>query len=295
MKKTSSLIGIAFFVLVAGGIFWSFSGKDSNTLFLMDKISHGHGLALDVANSNKLYVATHYGLLLLQNEKDLSQVGKKKDDYMGFSVHPVNPNIFYSSGHPATGGNIGFQKSEDGGFTWQRISSGANGPVDFHAMAVSPANPDLIYGWYAGALQKSVDGGRNWEILNTPLQNVISLTAHPTEEKKIYATTIQGVFISIDYGLTWNTLSADLLDNPITVLAIDPTDSNKLFSFSLKLGLAKSNDGGATWSKLGETFDNDVLLFIAFDKNKKDTAYTLTKTNVLYKTTDGGSAWTKIR
>lgn len=295
MKKPSSFIWIVVIVVIAGGLFWSLAGKDSNTLSPTNEISHGHGLAVDSVDSNKLYIATHHGLLLLQNEQDLFRIGKKKDDYMGFSVHPTDPKVFFSSGHPASGGNIGFQKSEDGGFSWQKVSLGVNGPVDFHAMAVSPANPDLIYGWYAHALQRSVDGGKNWEILNTSLENVISFVAHPKETDIVYATAIQGAFVSKDKGVTWNVLSADLAENSITMLGIDPIDPNKMLSFSIKLGLIKSTDGGVTWTELDQSFSGDALLFIAFDKNQTDTAYTLTNTNAIYKTNDGGLSWIKIR
>ena len=38
-------------------------------LTLVDSISHAHGLAVDVADSSKLYIATHYVLYVLMNEK----------------------------------------------------------------------------------------------------------------------------------------------------------------------------------------------------------------------------------
>jgi hypothetical protein len=97
-----------------------------------EAITHGHGLAVDVADSNKVYIATHEGIVTLINDKDLYEVAGPKDDYMGFSVHPTQANVFFSSGHSSRGGNIGFQKSEDGGITWKKLSNGVNGPVDFH-------------------------------------------------------------------------------------------------------------------------------------------------------------------
>ena len=54
----------------------------------IDAITHAHGLAVDVENSSKLYIATHHGLLVLENGKELFRVGKSQDDYMGFSPHP---------------------------------------------------------------------------------------------------------------------------------------------------------------------------------------------------------------
>ena len=98
MNKTSkNYIWIIVAVVVVGaGIILLSHGGDNTTdnnpasnLYPEQSISHGHGLAVDVNDPSKVYIATHYGLLLLQNEKDLYRVGKSKDDYMGFSPHPV--------------------------------------------------------------------------------------------------------------------------------------------------------------------------------------------------------------
>ena len=205
---------IVIIAIIGGGIILLSRGSDntanspsSSNLYPEQAISHGHGLAVDVKDSNKLYIATHYGLMVLMNEKDLFRVGKSKDDYMGFSPHPTEPNAFFTSGHPSRGGTLGFQRSDDNGATWKKISNGANGPVDFHAMAVSPINPNLIYGWYTGNLQRSEDQGATWKIVNREIAAVY-LSADSENESKLYAATPrgQGVLISEDKGATWQTL-----------------------------------------------------------------------------------------
>ena len=62
--------------------------------------------------------------------------------------------------------NLNVIKSIDGGISWKEISKGVNGPVDFHAMGISTANPDILYGWFSG-LQKSEDGGYTWKKIET--------------------------------------------------------------------------------------------------------------------------------
>ena len=88
--------------------------------------SHIHGIAVDVEEPAWLYIATHKGLYLLAENK-LTLLGNSRDDYMGFSIHPKDSQVFYSSGHPQTGGNLGVMKSEDGGNTWKKISTGGIG------------------------------------------------------------------------------------------------------------------------------------------------------------------------
>ncbi len=263
----------------------------SKELIPISEITHGHGMSVDVTDPNIIYIATHHGLLELKNEKDLYQVGSAKDDYMGFSSHPTDGKIFFSSGHPETGGNIGFQKSVDGGFTWNKVSDGTNGPVDFHAMTVSPANPDLIFGWYQGAIQRSTDGGRNWEIVSRTNVPIVNLAADPKDENVVYAASPQGLMVSKNKGKDFTTL----FDGFVSVVAINPNNSQKLLSFSEKNRLAKSSDGGQTWEKLGETFSGETPLFISFNKQNSEVVYTLTEKNSVYKSSDGGNLWSKIR
>lgn len=296
MKKiTKYLVGLVVIVIII--IFFVASRDSSNTsdlakkdLTSIDSISHGHGLVVDPIDKNKVYIATHYGLLVLVNEKDLFQVGNKKDDYMGFSAHPSDPNIFFSSGHPSTGGNIGFQKSEDGGFTWKKISSGLNGPVDFHAMSVSPVNPDLAFGWYRGDLQRTIDGGKTWEKFSVAFP-IVNLAADTKDENIVYAATPIGLQKSIDKGETWKSL----FDGFVATIGVDPKNSQHLLSFSENFRLAKSNDNGTTWEKLNENFNGETPLFISFYRQNPDIVYLLTEKNSLYKSLNSGNSWNKIR
>ena len=267
------------------------SSPASTDLIPVSEITHGHGLAVDVADSSKVYIATHHGLLLLINDKDLYQVGEKKDDYMGFSPHPSSSKVFFSSGHPSFGGNIGFQITEDNGFTWKKLSDGVNGPVDFHAMTVSPVNPDLIFGSYQGAIQASMDGGKNWTIVGNTSFVTVGVTADSKDENIVYAASPQGLFISKNKGASWDRI----LEGFVSAIAVHPQDSQMLLSFSEKQRLAKSVDGGKAWEKINEGFNSETPLFIAFNRQMPETVYALTEKNSLYKSIDTGSTWSKIR
>lgn len=296
MNKKYLIFG-ALIIAVVGTIFLSQKGKEnnpkssSNQLSPVSSITHGHGLSIDVTDPSRVYIATHHGLLTLIDDEDLYQVGDKQDDYMGFSPHPTDSKIFFSSGHPSSGGNIGFQKSEDGGFTWKKISNGVDGPVDFHAMAVSPVNPNLIYGWYRGALQRSTDEGKSWEIVGNTSFPTVSLTADPKDENIVYAASPRGLFISKDKGQEWN----KLLDGFVSTLAINPQDPNKILSYSEKQQLAKSNDGGQTWEKINVNFSGETPLFMSTSRQNPEIIYFLTEKNSLYKSVDDGINWSKIR
>ena len=290
-------------LILIGIVLLFFSGRDAdqtasviNELVPEKFITHGHGLAVDVRDASSLYIATHHGLLVLKNEKDLYRIGASHDDYMGFTPHPNDSNVFYSSGHPQRGGNLGFQKSEDGGFTWKKLADGIDGPVDFHAMAVSPINPNLLYGWYQGNLQRSQDEGKTWEIVNRDLL-IIQLTADSQDENVVYIATPdgRGVQVSRDKGVTWQSLSPELEGGQVAVISVNPGNSQEMFVFAEKIGgLGKTIDGGKTWNKVNEEFESETVLYISYDKSQPKNVYLLTHKNAIYKSTDGGGIWVKV-
>ncbi len=293
-----TIIAAAGFILLPLGDKSSSKNESQNTesyLKPVDSFQHAHGLTVDVTDPGKLYIATHNGLFMLQNDKDLYQVGLKTDDYMGFSPHPTDSKTFFTSGHPKGGGNIGFQKTIDGGKSWQKVSDGLNGPVDFHAMTVSRVNPDLVYGSFAGKLQRSLDGGKQWELIDTNLTNIISLVSNPVDANTVYAATMEGIMRSSDQGKTWTDVAPDVSGAAVTVLAINPSQPTEWLSFSQKLGLAKSTDSGKSWKTLKTGADDDVIMQTSYDNKNSQVIYALTKSNILYKTTDGGESWQKIR
>lgn len=299
MKKIFTIFALLSTALAACGTTQNVASSTqtstlSPSLTPVDTISHAHALAVDISNPDRVYIATHVGLFVLVNDKDLYRVGEATDDYMGFYPHPTLASVFYSSGHPAFGGDLGVQKSEDGGVTWTKISDGVNGPVDFHTMTLSPLDPNLIYGWYSGELQRSTDAGLSWEILETTLTGVISLRAASTEASTLFAATKTGLFVSTDQGSTWSSIAPQLEGAVVTALAVHPTESQVLLSFSDRLGLAKSSDAGKTWETIPEDFGGEVVTQMAFSPMTPATIYVITAGNSIYKSTDAGGTWTGV-
>ncbi len=296
MKKIIIPLIVVAAVIWIGAQYWQKPTEEvveQNKYVPETEITHGHGLAVDRADANKLYIATHHGLMVLLNEKDLFRVGTKEDDYMGFSAHPTQANVFFASGHPATGGNIGVQRSDDGGFTWTKLSDGVDGPVDFHAYAISPLNPDLQFGWYQSNVQRSIDGGDTWEIVSRGL-NIHQLVADPVDQAIVYAATPTGIMKSADQGKTWASYAIKIAKDEIVSMAFEPKKSNVLFIFSIQQGFLKTSDGGKTWQSAGE-LGEEAVLHIAFSPHDSNVIYALSGERDLYVTKDGAATWNQIR
>lgn len=297
-KNVFIFAGIATLFIVGGWLLFSGDSKTPadtySELTPVDSVSHIHGLSVDGTDSTKLYIATHHGLFLLRDEQDLFRIGKSRDDFMGFSPHPIDPNIFFASGHPANGGNLGVLKSEDQGKSWKKIASGASGPVDFHAMTVSRANLNILYGWYRNSLQRSIDGGETWKILDANgLANVISLATDSKEENKIYAGTMNGLFMSNNRGGSWS--PSGLQNDAVIALVVHPQEPQEILAFLEKRGLMRSNDGGTTWSEMNADFGGDLVLHLAQSTANPQRLYAATQQNALYKSADTGTTWQRVR
>jgi photosystem II stability/assembly factor-like uncharacterized protein len=132
----------------------------------LSEVSHLHGIAVDPTDPARLYLASHHGVWLTNPDGTATRVSDNRHDYMGFTPNPTQPGAFYASGHPETGGNLGVLVSTDGAKTWKQVSTGVSGPVDFHSMDASPADPNVLYGHY-GSVQVSRDGGETWKPLRS--------------------------------------------------------------------------------------------------------------------------------
>ncbi len=227
--------------------------------------NHVHGVGIDPVDSSILYIATHGDFYQSRNSAPPVKVDKGRADYMAFNAPVTKDSPLYASGHPASGGNTGLIKSTDGGVTWQQVAKILEPPVDFHAMAVSKNNPDMILGFDSGArgFFKTIDAGKTWTNLESP-EYISALAISPNDSQLIFAGTGKGIFKSSDGGKTWAHLKTY---NGLIVQALAFDDDGILFASVGTFGLVKSNDLGESWEDL-QDIDITVTSIAADSKNK---------------------------
>jgi hypothetical protein len=269
--------------------------------------SHVHGLALDPTDPQTLYVATHQGLVKSALTGPDTQtiapesirwilVGRDRSDLMGFAMHP-HERIMYSSGHPPEGGNWGLRISTDGGLSWQILA--LEGAIDFHAMAISPVDPQIMYGWdsWTMRLLRSADGGRSWErpsVSGLPPM-VFSLAADPVEVQGLWAGTDQGLYRSHDRGETWD-LIPSLAGVEVTALAFHSAQPQTLYAYVAKRGLLLSSDRGRSWRSLGHGIpEGAAITYLVIDPIRPQVLYAASRSAALYRSIDGGRAFSLLK
>lgn len=288
MSRSRTLLGTGWLLAVAIVAFAGLTpARGEMTVSGLLERTHIHGLAVDRADPARLLIATHHGLYVARPDGAVRRLSDHRDDLMGFSAHPDDPAVLYASGHPAGGGNLGVIRSEDGGRTWTRLSPGVHGPVDFHQMTISPADPQVLYGVYRG-LQRSDDGGRTWRVVAAPPQGIIALAASAHDPETLYAATEHGILISRDGGSGW--MPVHPARAPAT--AITTTPDGTLIVYLLGEGLLEAAETDPSgWRLVGPELADDVILHLAVDPADPDRRYAATWQSRLLVSDDGGAGW----
>ena len=282
--KLAALGAAAALSAVLIGIAIESDANQATPVSELPRHTHIHGVAFDEQRPSGLLIATHHGLFRATADGKAERVSEVQD-FMGFSPHPKDPNTLYASGHPATGGNLGFIVSRDYGRTWRQLSPGASGPVDFHQMAVSLADPTTVYGSYRG-LQVSRDGGKTWTIVGPAPQKLMDLAASAKDRDTLYAATADGLFVSRDAGKTWKPL---LEGAPVTV--VEATARGELFTFVVGAGFARSTEMEPRPTPLNTTFGDTYLTSLATDPQNADRLVGVTNEGKILLSTNQGRTW----
>jgi photosystem II stability/assembly factor-like uncharacterized protein len=261
------------------------------------KDNHTHGLNVDLENPEIVYIATHKGLIKRTEKNEFFWMGKSRDDFMGFTIHPGKNNVFYSSGHSPKQGELGLQISTDGGETWQQLALKGE---DFHAIAIAPSNPNIMYGFVVTKQPRvmiSQDGGKTWQKtqMNGLEDAPFNLVVNPNNYKHIYATTRFGIYQSIDQGENWQVIP-ETKESAILGLTL-AKNNDKIVMYGYRFlasspGIYRSDDQGKIWQKLAD--NTGVILYMAIAPTNSKIIYGVNAKSNVFKSEDGGLTWKEL-
>jgi len=215
---------------IDGGTSWDSTGLS----FYFTQTYRGNRILINPNNTNEILVST-------RRASGTGEVYRSIDGGNNFSLQlqenlismefkPNDPNVVY--GGTQVGGPSKIFKSNDNGQNWTQLSSNLpTSGVGRCQVAVTPANPDVVYAVFCGndngfyGLYKSLDQGITWNVQsdssNAP--NLLdwstdgsgsggqgwydlSLTVSPYDENTIFVGGIN-TWKSVDGGITWNICS----------------------------------------------------------------------------------------
>jgi photosystem II stability/assembly factor-like uncharacterized protein len=162
------------------------------------------------------------------------------------------------------------------------------------ALAVSPAQPSLVYaGSAGGGFYRSEDGGATWVRASRGIDPMVTaVVADPETAATVYEISLTSTMKSVDAGATWSTVPEPGSPNPILSLAIDPRSPSTLYA-GANYGIWKSADGGRSWTWLNYT--GLLVTNIAVDSSAASTALYAFDSNagILVRSIDSGSTWSE--
>jgi hypothetical protein len=258
-------------------------------------ITDNHGLAYS-NDGKEVWIPAHHGIIVYR-EGTWTYAPGDKNDYMGFSM---TDDGFYSSGHPAPGSDLpnplGIIKSSDKGKTIETLALG--GGEDFHGLAVGYSTHTLFAfnskpnekmaspGFYS-----STDGAKTWKpgALKGISGQPVLLAAHPADPKSVSIGTNQGIFVSQDFGNTFDKLT---LENRVSALSY-ATDGSLIVG-TLDGKLLKQT--GEQWTEIAISVksEDDIITFVAQSPNNPDDLVVATEQLNIWMSNDQGTTWELI-
>ena len=241
-----------------------------------------HALALDPVDDQIVFVGTTKGGVFksIDGGENWHPVNKGlSQDYVGvLTIDPANGQIIYVG---TNGGGV--YKSIDGGESWQPMNSGLTNPL-IYAIAIDPTDSQTIYaGTYGGGVFKSTDGAENWIDPNTGSnfhnKRIHSLAIDPLRSHFIYAGASEGVFKSVNRGLSWTPANSGLTSENIYVIQVDKRASQILYVGTTTGGVFQSMDFAQCWQPMNDGLTNTGIRTLTQDPQNS---------NIMYAGTFGG-------
>ena len=231
-------------------------------------------------------------------------------------VAPHDPRVLYAGYE-----NCEIFRSEDGGAHWEQlpvvvrfpeitVAHGANPAKRILELAVSPADPNEIYGAIeVGGLIRSLDGGEHWEnvshgqYVNDDTVDMHGVLVGRWRPGTVFAISRAGLFSSTDQGAHWASARLEPLNPKGQTYCRDiretPGDPRTMWvaagaTFQSEVGvLFRSKDGGASWSRVDMGLKPQSTMFaVAFDERQPRQMFTAASGGEVFASEDGGTSWT---
>lgn len=275
------------------------ASAEENRLEVSDiEMMHVHGLGFS-GDGAGLYVPSHDGLKVFENGV-WNEAVAEPHDYMGFGM--VDDG-FYSSGHPGPGSSLknpfGVVKTTDMGQNLEMLDLYQE--VDFHGMAVGynshaiyVINPQENSRMDDIGLYYSTDDTETWTKSEmTGLQGpIFSIAAHPTNEAIVALGTSEGVFLSDDFGETFESVS----DSSTTAVTFSPAGDLVAGSVSgeVTLTIFDSETNEPQLISIPELNEENTIGYIAVNPQDENQITFTTIEKDMYMTNDSGGNWSQI-
>ena len=262
-------------VAYGDGIYRSMDGGKSWKNMGLKKSEHIGKILVDPRNSNVVYAAAQGPLWSNGGDRGLYKTidgGTTWEPiltiskYTGVSdivMDPRDPDVIYATAYQrrrrvftfiSGGPESAILKTTNGGESWDTLRSGIpNVDLGRIGLAISPANPDIVYAIIEaengkGGFYRSTNRGASWEKRDgyfTSGNYYQEIVCDPKDPDKVYSLDTWA-HITTDGGKTFKRLGEPLKHVDNHALWIDPNDTQHLL-MGCDGGMYETFDGAANW------------------------------------------------
>ncbi|WP_424987830.1 thrombospondin type 3 repeat-containing protein [Flagellimonas alvinocaridis] len=236
----------------------------------------GYQVSDFVSFNSKIYAATQGGLFENEGGPTWSLIDIPGMGPGGIRSMTVHNGVFYA----AEGGVIFI--SDDNLATWTQISLGS---ASFPSMG---HHENMVYATTGnGIYYHTNDNGQNWTLVqNTETDNYAHHILFLNE--KILMTTRDGLYESLNDGISWSFSSLGIKAQQISAFASNDT---YIFTGTISNGVFRSDDNGASWEAISNGLESSNTKSI-HDIVALDNEVIIGTSSGIYKSTDNGDSWT---
>ncbi|MCB1042432.1 MAG: hypothetical protein KDC35_05825 [Acidobacteria bacterium] len=243
-------------------------------------------LAVDPDDPNRVFAGGDLGICTSSDGGVTwvpSSVPASYTDIQMLQFHPEDRQQIIS----ASGSAMGSYRSQDGGVSWQ-LTEGIGFDRFFAGdFAAWDTNQFLI-----GGDQLSLAAA--WDVFSwSPVFWEDSAEALRTSEnhRVFIGTRHDGIFRSLDAGLTFEPVNANLPFADMRDVALVPNNPHRAFAVGWSGRISRSTDGGLNWQQVGQSGHWNS---VAVSPSQPNVVYVCGDSIPAMKSSDGGDTWTFV-
>jgi photosystem II stability/assembly factor-like uncharacterized protein len=162
---------------------------------------------------------------------------------------------------------------------------------DFHILAFSPGDPNVVFFGHHDGIMRSDDGGRTWRpLVEQRSFDAMGLAVNPTNPRQVFVAGHDILQVSAEGGSTWQPVAHNLPGTDIHGFAMSQDDPSRLYAFVVGHGLFRSDDEGRSWTMRSDHLPGDVMA-LATAGGTPETVYAGSMRLGVLKSADGGKTW----
>lgn len=253
-------------MLFAGGHLGLYQSMDGGITWVKRLDKGIREIAIAAGNANRVYASAFPGEGILKSDDgglSWTESGLDNATVNALIVHPANADVVYAGTGEAERSSasevLGVFKSEDGGDSWMlKTDDEIDAVLD---LLLDMSNPDYVYAGVSPdgsrSFRRSTDGGETWEkyLSSSRSAHAVAMTPAGYATPAIYAMVgDDGIYKSLDLGVTWTDLDAPFSDG---VMAVNPLNPEMLYAASSPY-IYRSLDGGGSWDITAEWPDEPM-------------------------------------